>query len=120
MKRNYTQHILLVAIVVFIIVGIANYGGTPSGSIIEKTTRYDVTSYECKWGEGSYLTSGGWHWIGKTSDYTWTLGHLLTRAEAYCKDWTWVCKDINGIDLGTGTQDCSYGGMEGAVCTCAR
>lgn len=114
-KRNYAQHMLLVAIVVFIIVGIANYGATPSGSAAEQSTRFDVTEYTCTW-------ANGWHWIGYTSEYKWTLGHILTRAEAYCNDpaWRWVCVDDTGRSLIGTSHDCTYGDMEGAVCTCIR
>ena len=113
-KKNFTQYVLLAAIAVFIVVGIANFGAGPSGSSVEQSTRYEVTVWTCEW-------NNGWHWTGQTHDYTWKLGSLLSRTEAYCNAGTWTCTDVSGSSIirGTESAECGYG-TEGAVCFCRR
>ena len=116
-NKNYTQYILLAAIAVFIIVGIANYG-SPSGysplKAAQSTSRYDVKEYVCEW-------DNGWKWIGDTSTNTYKLGHSLSRTEAYCNNAAWTCIDVagNSIITVTGTADCDVH-TEGAKCFCRR
>ena len=109
-NKKYTQYILLAAIAVFIVVGLANYGGTPSGY----AGRYDVTEWTCDW-------DNGWHWTGETSTNTWQLERFISQTEAYCKTGTWTCIDIEGDSILTTSTTAECGSYtQFAVCRCRR